>query len=62
LAFRDYLKTHPEIARAYEVVKIRARDLHPKDSHAYSEAKSAWIATIESLALAWFRSRRDSVQ
>ena len=61
LAFRDYLKAHPHAAHEYEAVKIYARELHPDDSYAYSEAKSAWISAIESLALTWFRSQHSSV-
>ena len=52
LAFRDYLRRHPDLARAYEAEKHRARDLHPDDSHAYTEEKAAWIRTIEVDALA----------
>ena len=60
LAFRDYMCRHPDRAREYEAEKMRARDLHPDDSHAYSEAKSAWIAAAEAEALAeWPAGRRS---
>jgi GrpB-like predicted nucleotidyltransferase (UPF0157 family) len=57
LAFRDYLRANPEKAREYEAVKLRSRDRNPSDSHAYSDAKSAWIRATEVEAIAFFRSR-----
>ncbi len=57
LAFRDYMRAHVDEARAYEAEKRRCRDLHPEDSHAYSEAKSAWVRAAERRALAWWSAR-----
>jgi GrpB-like predicted nucleotidyltransferase (UPF0157 family) len=54
IAFRDYLRTRPEAARAYEAEKRRARDLHPNDSHAYGDEKAAWVQKTEAAALMWF--------
>lgn len=54
IAFRDYLRAHPDAASAYEKEKRRARDLHPDDSHAYTDEKNAWIRATETKALAWF--------
>jgi GrpB-like predicted nucleotidyltransferase (UPF0157 family) len=51
LAFRDLLRTRPDVARAYDAEKARCRELHPLDSHAYSDCKCDWIRRIEEKAL-----------
>jgi GrpB-like predicted nucleotidyltransferase (UPF0157 family) len=43
LAFRDYLRTHPEEARTYEQLKRRLAAEHPRDREAYTDAKSVYI-------------------
>lgn len=57
LAFKDYLRAHHDVARAYEKEKHRARGLYPGESHAYTDAKDAWIRNIETSALDWFKRR-----
>ncbi len=55
LACRDYLCGNPAKAEEYDREKHRCRDLHPHDSHAYSDAKHEWIAAQLPDALAYFR-------
>lgn len=57
IAFRDYLRAHPQAARAYEQEKLRARSLHSDDYRAYSDEKAAWIRKTEAKALAWIASQ-----
>jgi GrpB-like predicted nucleotidyltransferase (UPF0157 family) len=54
LAFRDYLRAHQSSVADYEKEKKRARDLHPNDSHAYSDEKAPWVKSTEAKALRWF--------
>ena len=60
IAFRDYLRAHPGVARAYEDEKRRARDLHPDDSYAYGDEKAAWIQNMEAASLIWFAGHSRS--
>lgn len=51
LAFRDYLRGHPDEARAYEREKLRAAEREPDDVLAYNREKQGWIRACERRAL-----------
>lgn len=54
LAFRDYLRAHPDIAQEYQAEKYRARNLFPHNSTEYANEKGAWIRATVDKALDWF--------
>ena len=51
LAFRDYLRDHPDVAADYSREKLRSQAIFPDNSVAYSGEKGAWIREIEAQAL-----------
>lgn len=50
LAFRDWLRTHPEDARAYGELKRELAERYRDDRPAYTEAKTEFIREIERRA------------
>jgi GrpB-like predicted nucleotidyltransferase (UPF0157 family) len=46
LAFRDYLRAHPQEARTYERLKRRLAAEHQTDRGAYTDAKSAYVESV----------------
>jgi GrpB-like predicted nucleotidyltransferase (UPF0157 family) len=52
LAFRDYLRRHPEAVREYAELKRRLAVKHGTDVDAYTDAKSGFIRGIEAKATA----------
>ena len=53
LLFRDYLRAHPERARAYEAIKRAASERYEANRLAYTEAKGPFIEETLALAQAW---------
>jgi GrpB-like predicted nucleotidyltransferase (UPF0157 family) len=59
LAFRDYLREHPDAAAGYERLKRRLAAEHPDDRDAYTDGKSALVAELTAEARRWLAGRRD---
>lgn len=53
LAFRDYLRAHPQLAQEYSELKRRLADAHPLDIEAYMDGKDGFIREVETRAMAW---------
>lgn len=51
LAFRDYLRVHPETRQAYEILKIALAEKFRDDREAYTEAKTEFIQRTIQKAL-----------
>lgn len=56
LAFRDYLRAHPEAVRQYERLKQRLATRYAHDRDAYTDGKSAMVVAITKDARGWSAS------
>lgn len=57
LAFRDYMRAHPDQARAYSQLKATLVERHRGDAEAYIEGKHDFIVEAEARAIAWAAAR-----
>jgi GrpB-like predicted nucleotidyltransferase (UPF0157 family) len=62
LLFRDYLRSHPEAAQAYQALKHRLAEKYPGDTVQYTAGKDEFIAETLKAALAWRAGREVSVR
>ncbi len=53
IAFRDYLRAHPEVAHEYGELKAALALQHPNDIESYMDGKDAFVLHIERRALLW---------
>lgn len=58
LAFRDYLRTYPDIARDYERIKQACAERFREEPHAYTDCKGKWIQATQARALEWWGQAR----
>ena len=60
LAFRDFLRTHKDLAQQYSDLKQNLANAHPYDMNAYMDGKDGFIKDMEKRALAWAETDRPS--
>ena len=46
IVFRDYCRTHPDVAREYEALKRKLATEHPHERARYTEGKAAFIEAV----------------
>ena len=51
LAFRDHLRTHPDVAREYERLKRELAERYRFDREAYTDAKGAFVERVVAAAM-----------
>lgn len=56
LAFRDFMRAHPDFANQYGDLKRRLAETHPHDMDAYMDGKDGFIKEMEARALEWSAS------
>ncbi|MCD2425295.1 GrpB family protein [Niabella pedocola] len=54
IAFRNYLRTHPDVKTAYQQLKQELGSLEWTDGNAYNAAKDAFLKTAEQHAVTWY--------
>lgn len=60
LAFRDYLRAHPQVCAQYGQLKSRLAQQFPNDIDGYCDGKDSFVQTHQRLALQWYWSRCSS--
>jgi GrpB-like predicted nucleotidyltransferase (UPF0157 family) len=51
LVFRDYLRSHPDVAAEYAALKRSVAGTHNDDRHAYMSAKGEFIERVTATAM-----------
>ncbi|UPV73787.1 GrpB family protein [Halorussus limi] len=46
IAFRDFLRSHPDVAQEYEALKRELAKKHPDDREAYTERKGEFVERV----------------
>ncbi|MFV1958620.1 MAG: GrpB family protein [Planctomycetota bacterium] len=54
LLFRDYLIEHPQVAREYEILKVRLASTSPQDRVVYTRGKTGFIVRVTEQAKRYY--------
>ena len=57
LAFRDYLRAHPDVAAQYGELKAKLAQQFPTDIYGYMDGKDAFVKAVEKEAVLWYRNQ-----
>ncbi|PYZ95695.1 hypothetical protein CR205_18440 [Alteribacter lacisalsi] len=57
LAFRDYLRKHPEEKRRYAALKEQLAVAYPKDIDSYIQGKTNFVEELTQKALSWAKEQ-----
>lgn len=61
IAFRDYLRSHPHVAKEYATLKKHVASICDNDIERYCDGKDDFIKAHEKLAVEWY-SHNKSMQ
>ncbi|MGE6260059.1 GrpB family protein [Heyndrickxia sporothermodurans] len=53
LAFRDYLREHPEVCKQYGELKSKLAEKYPNDIDGYGDGKDSFVKGVEKDAIKW---------
>ncbi|WP_339229279.1 GrpB family protein [Oceanobacillus sp. FSL K6-2867] len=56
LAFRDYLRSHPDLKEAYGALKENLAKQFPYDMESYINGKDHFVKEMEAKAVQWYKS------
>ncbi|MGE7114353.1 GrpB family protein [Lysinibacillus sp. NPDC047702] len=54
LAFRDYLREHPEVCKKYGQLKNQLAKKYPNDIEGYGDGKNDFVKNVEKDAIKWY--------
>jgi GrpB-like predicted nucleotidyltransferase (UPF0157 family) len=59
VAFRDYLRAHPDVTRGYEAMKRQSAVQYEHDRVAYTDSKAPFISATLAKAKEWYARQDD---